>query len=159
MIYEYIWVFFIFVVVANAVFFRIDAQQRIIVDPSLRAPLNRLYGGFAFWLGLPFLLMGAGIASGMVDGVVSYLRFDGNNQLIVAWWALIFAEDALFIFWVFFRRGDEKLSLHTEITQARPKFRIGVRILALALPILHGATLFYSTSSPHFGQWPGANGT
>ena len=158
MTHHYFWIFFFLAMIASAAICRIQAQQRINVDPSLRAPLNRLYGGFAFWLGLPFLLMGAGIVTGLVDGVPSYLMFDGNNSYVIAWHALIFAEDALFIFWVFFRRGDEKLSLHTEITQARPKFRIAARILAIALPLHHAATVYYVTSLPHFGQLPGANG-
>jgi hypothetical protein len=118
-----------------------EARDRIKVDPSLRRPLNRLYGGFVFWLSLPFLMMGMGIATGNVDNIFQYLRLDSGNPYIIGFQALTFAEDALFIYWVFFRRGDHLLALHTEIAHARPKFRVAVRILALALPLLHVATL------------------
>ena len=156
-VYQYSWIVFILVVVANAVFWRMEARDRIKVDPSLRRPLNRLYGGFVFWLSLPFLMMGAGIVTGNVDNIFQFLKLDSGNPFIIATQALLFAEDALFIYWVFFRRGDHLLALHTEIAHARPKLRVGARILAIALPFLHGAALYQATFSPHFGQFFGAH--
>lgn len=157
-LYKYFWIVIILGLVAHAVFSRMEAKDRIKADPSLRKPLNRLYGGFVFWLSLPFLMMGGGIISGYVDDIFHYLRFDSGNPFIIAFHALVFAEDALFIYWIFFRRGDHLLALHTEIAHARPKFRVAVRILAIALPLLHGTTLYQATFSPHFGQFFGANG-
>lgn len=156
-LYQYFWVAVIFVLVANAAFWRYEAIGRIKDDPSLRRPLNRLYAGFAFWTSLPFIVMGGGIASGFVDSIFDYLIIDTQNPFVVAFLALLFAEDALFIYWVFFRRGDHLLALHTELTSARPKFRVAVRVLAGALPLLHCSVLYYTTVSPHFGQFLGAN--
>lgn len=156
-LYQYFWIAIILVLVANAALWRYEAIGRINVDPSLRRPLNRLYAGFAFWTSLPFIVMGGGIASGFVDGMFDYLIIDTQNPFVVAFHALLFAEDALFIYWVFFRRGDHLLALHTELASARPKFRVAVRLLAIALPILHCSVLFYTTVSPHFGQLLGAN--
>lgn len=157
-LYQHFWFVIILGMVGNAVTFRVAARHRIKTDPSLRHPLNRLYGGLAFWLSLPFLLMGGGIVTGNVGGVFQYLMVDTGNLFITAFHGLLFAEDALFIYWVFCRRGDHLLALHTEIASARPKFRVAMRMLAIALPLLQGATLYYATSLPHFGQFFGANG-
>ena len=119
--------------------------------------MNRLYGGFAFWLSLPFFVMGTGIMTGHVDSVFHYLRPDTLNPFIIGFFVLGFAEDALFIYWVFFRQGDRFLALHTELVHERPKFRAAVRGLAIALPLVQGVA-FYLTFSPHFGQLLGAKG-
>ena len=157
-LFQYFWIFIVFVIAANGVVWRIAARDRINADPLLRKPLNRLYGGFVFWLSLPFLMMGLSIISGGVDNVLDYLTADIGNPHILGLYALIFAEDALFIYWVFFRRGDHFLALHTELPLARPKFRFAARMLAVALPLMHGMVLYYVTFSPHFGQFFGAHG-
>jgi len=141
--------------VANAAFWRMEAQGRIGTDPRLARPLNRLYGGFAFWLSLPFLLVGTAVLTGNATSSFDFVTFDAENPYNVGWWALIFGEDALFIYWVFWRAGDEKLSLHTELLDARPKFQVAVKIVAVALPVIH---FLHATFSPHFGQFSGANG-
>lgn len=158
LVIQHFWLISIFIVVGNAVAWRVGATGRIKADPSLRKPLDRLYGGFAFWTSLPFLVMGAGIVTGYVSGVFPYLVIDFRNPFITAFHAVLFVEDALFVFWVFYWRGDHLLALHTEIVSARPKFRIAVRIVAIALPLVHAFTLYQTTSSPHFGQFFGANG-
>ncbi len=147
------WIIIIIALVATAVFWRLEARDRIRIDPSLKKPLNRLYTGFVFWTSLPFLVMGGGILSGHVDNILFYLRFDDDNIFILSFYILIFSEDALFIYWIFLRRGDNLLVLHTEISRDRPKLRIAVQILAVALPFLHGFTLYQATFSPHFGQF------
>jgi hypothetical protein len=154
--FQYAWLLFLLMVLAMAAFWRLQARPRIAADPSLRQPLNRLYGGFAFWLSLPFLLMGAGILTGAVGHTLHYLRFDPQNPFIVAFWLLAVVEDALFFWWVFFRGGDRLLALHTELVNDRQKFRIAMRALAVVLPPLHIATFTYATVSPHFGQALGA---
>ena len=152
------WIVVIIGLVATAVFWRLEARDRIKVDPSLRKPLNRLYTGFVFWTSLPFLVMGAGIISGHVDNILFYLRFDSDNIFIVICYILMFSEDALFLYWIFLRRGDHLLVLHTEIVRDRPKLRVAVRILAITLPFVHGFTLYQATFSPHFGQFFDAMG-
>src|SRR3546814_2497243 len=81
---QYGWLSVLLMVLAIAAFCRLAARPRIAADPALRQPLNRLYGGFAFWLSLPILLVGAGILAGAVDNVLQYLRFDGVNPFVVA---------------------------------------------------------------------------
>ena len=153
---QYFWLLMLLFVLGLAAFWRLAAQPRIAADPALRQPLNRLYGGFAFWLSLPFLLMGAGILAGAVDHVLQYLRFDAGNAFVVAFQIFGIALDALFLYWVFLRGGDCLLALHTELVNDRPKFRIAMRALAVVLPPLHIATIAYATVSPHFGQALGA---
>jgi hypothetical protein len=153
---QYFWLPMLLFVLGLAVFWRLAAQPRIAADPALRQPLNRLYGGFAFWLSLPIMLMGAGILAGAVDNVLLYLRFDGGNVFVVAFWLLVIVEDALFIYWVYFRGGDRLLALHTELVNERQKFRFAARVLAIASPLSHGWAFAYATFSPHFGQALGA---
>lgn len=155
---RHFWMFAILSLVASAAFWRIEARGRIKADPTLREPLNRLYGGFVFWLSLPFLVMGAGIVTGHADNVFEYLRFDAANPFILSFHAVVFAEDALFLVWVFFRNGDELMVLHTEIVDAKAKLRIALRIAAIALPVLHGITFHQATGSSQFGQFLGAIG-
>lgn len=155
-LFRYFWIFIVLSIFASAVVWRMEARDRIKADPTLSEPLNRLYGGFAFWLSLPFLVMGGGIVFGYVDTVFGYFRFDAGNPFILSFHALIFAEDALFLIWVFFRDGDEFVALHTEIVNARPKFRTAVKIAAVALPILYAFSVYQITTSPHFGQFFGA---
>lgn len=151
---RYSWVFFIFVVIANAVHWRLEARARIRADPSLRAPLNRLYAGFAFWVSLPFVLMGVGIVTGSVETIFDYLRIDFDNPYILGFQVLLFALDALLIYWIFVRGGDDLLALHTELEDARPKLRVAARIGAICLPVLHVVSLYnyQVTFAPHFGQ-------
>lgn len=157
-LYRYFWIVCIVVLFATAAFWRMEAKDRIRADPTLRQPMNRLYGGFVFWLSLPFLVMGLGIVTGNVDTVFHYMSLDTDNPYIIGFLFLLFAEDALFMYWVFFQHGDQRLALHTEIAHARPKFRAAARFLAIALPLVHGVVLYQATFSPHFGQFLGANG-
>lgn len=154
--FQYAWLPLLLMVLAMAAFWRLAARPRIAADPALRQPLNRLYGGFAFWLSLPILLMGAGTLAGAVDNVLQYLRFDGGNAFVVAFQVFGIALDVLFLYWVFFRGGDRLLALHTELVNDRPKFRVAMRAFAVLLPPLHVATVAYATFSPHFGQALGA---
>lgn len=153
---QYFWLPMLLFVLGLAAFWRLAARPRIAADPALRQSLNRLYGGFAFWLSLPFLLMGAGILAGAVDHVLQYLRFDASNPFVVAFQVVGIVWDLLFLYWVFFRGGDRLLALHTELVNNRPKFRFAMRALAVVLPPLHIWTIAYATFSPHFGQALGA---
>lgn len=157
-VFQYSWVFIVLVVFANAVFWRFDARKRIKADSSLRRPLNRLYGGFAFWLSLPFLVMGAGITLGQSGHVFEFLRFDYTNPFVAGFHMLVIAEYGLFAYWVFFAGGADHLALHTEIVNARPKFRLAARVLGVLLPLQYGGIVLYATFSPHFGQLAGAFG-
>lgn len=157
-VFRYSWIILIAFVVASAIFWRIEAKDRIAADPTLRQPLNRLYVGFVFWLSLPFLVMGLGIVTGNVDSVFYYLQLDTDNLYVISFVVILFVEDALFIFWVFFRHGDQRLALHLELAHERAKFRVAVKTVAIALPMVHGFMLYQMTVSPHFGQLLGARG-
>ena len=153
---QYFWLAMLVFVVGLAAVWRFRARRRIAADPSLRQPLNRLYGGFAFWLALPCLVMGAGILSGAVGHTLAYLRFDAGNPFIVGFWLLAAAEDALFIWWVFFRGGADRIALHAELPQHRPQARLIARGLAVAVPLSHATALYQATFSPQLGQLFGA---
>jgi len=150
---RHFWLFTILLNVASAAFWRIKARGRIKADPTLREPLNRLYGGYVFWLSLPFLVMGAGIVTGHTHTFFEYLRFDAADPFILSFHALVIAEDALFLVWVFFRNGDETMALHKDTVDARSKFRITLRIVAIAAPVLHVFVVYRATSSSQFGQF------
>ncbi len=158
LIFQYSWALIVLVVLANAAFWRIEARHRINSDPSLRRPLNRLYGGFAFWLSLPFLVMGVGIVFGETGSAFAYLRLDFTNLFVAAFHIVVVTEYGLFAYWVFFAGGADQLALHTELLHARPKFRLGARVLAGVLPLQYVGTMLYTTFSPHFGQLAGAIG-
>ena len=153
---QYFWLALLAFVLGLAAFWRFQARPRIAADPALRQPLNRLYGGFAFWLSLPLLLMGAGILAGAAPHFLAYLRFDAGQPFIVAFWLLVVAEDALFLWWVFLRGGDERIALHAELPNRMPQARLAVRALAVAVPLSHSAALAYATFSPQLGQRLGA---
>lgn len=137
---------------------RFAAGHRIAADPALRRPPNRLYSGFAFWLSLPFLVMGAGVLSGSVETTLHFLRFDLSNPFIVAFYLLAVVEDALFIWWIFFRDGDRLLALHTELPVNGPRFRLAVRGFAILMLLSQAGSVYYATSSPHLEQFLGALG-
>jgi hypothetical protein len=156
LVFQYAWVPLLLFVLGLAAAWRVAARHRIAADPSLRQPLNRLYGGFAFWLSLPFLVMGAGILSGSVETVFHFLRFDLANPFIAAFYLLAVVEDALFIYWIFLRDGDQLLALHSELPVQSPRFRLIVRGFALLVPVSQVWSVVQVTTSPHFGQFLGA---
>ena len=155
---RYFWLAVIFFILGLAIFWRLEANDRIVSDPSLKKPLNRLYSGFAFWTSLPFLLMGLGILTGNVESVFHYLVLGTDKSFVIASQVFLFALDVLFIYWVFFRDGDQLIALHTELVQDRPKLRVAVKGLAIAIPIVQCLGFYQATFSPHFGQWLGAQG-
>jgi hypothetical protein len=153
---QFFWLPVLLLVLGLAAFWRLQARPRIAADPSLRLPLNRLYGGFAFWLALPVAFMGAGILAGAVPHVLHFLRFDPGSPFVVAFWLLVVVEDALLLWWVFRRGGDERIALHAELPQHRPQVRLGARVLAVAAPLSQAFALAYATFSPQLGQFLGA---
>ena len=80
-------------------------------DPRASAEAIALRRWFAIFSELPWLVMGAGILIGDVPNIWYYFRPQDRNPFVLAWFASVFLLAFYFAYWVFFRRGAQKVVL------------------------------------------------
>ena len=108
---RYFWLLAIAVTTVNAAIWWHRAQANIAARPELEVGYRRLIRGLLVYGSIPWLVMGAGIVFGRVDGVFSYFN-PKNGPYVVAWYASVVILWLLSAAWLFFMRGAEQLIEH-----------------------------------------------
>lgn len=118
---KYFWIACVAVTILNALIMKFRSRKYIARNPSLAAGYQRLFWGSLFWLNVPCVVMGIGILSGNVDSVDVYIKPQGMNYFIVAFYAVIVIEWLLCAYWILCRDGANVLYTHPGMLRHDPK--------------------------------------
>lgn len=88
------------------------AKMYIAMEPSMEPSYRRLLKGWAFWMCLPWVVMGVGSLIGRVPTVIHFLKPQDGNPFVLVFWAVLVSEIMLGAHWIFLRGGAETLSRH-----------------------------------------------
>jgi hypothetical protein len=115
LVYRHLWALFVLASVVSSRAWWAEARNRMGSDPSLEPGYRRLYRGYLFWTNLPWLLMGLGIAPGLVPGTVDFLFPSSGNGFVLAWWVAVYGLLGLATWWMLAAGGAEMLERHPGI--------------------------------------------
>lgn len=106
---SYFWAFAILTTYFNAAFFKRSAKDNIQQNPELAAGYSKFIRNYSFWMNVPWFVMGIGC---IFDRLTfwHYLRPGDGNPFVIAWWILMPVLYVLSFYWIFFRKGAEKLA-------------------------------------------------
>jgi hypothetical protein len=94
-------------------------RPHIEAQPELLAGYRRLIYWNAFWMSLPWLVMGVGVNIGGVPTFLNFLRHMIGGPFVWAFWVVLFTEFLLLGYWAIWRGGAETLSAHPGIATYR----------------------------------------
>jgi hypothetical protein len=115
---RYGWVFLLAGTLLNVPCLWRRARPRIAEHPELATGYRRLIREFAFWVSLPWLVMGFGVVVGSVPTIFNFLSPVAGGPFVWAWWLVIYAEFLLVLYWVVFRSGAEVLACYPGVLYA-----------------------------------------
>lgn len=96
----------------NVLAIRRRARLHIVAHPELAAGYRRLLRGFAFWMSLPWLVMGVGCTIGGVPTLFHFLRPVAGGPFVWAFWVVAYTEFLLLGWWAVRGGGAEALVRH-----------------------------------------------
>jgi hypothetical protein len=115
LIYRHLWAAFVLVSVVSSCAWWPEARHRVRSDPALEPGYRRLCRGYLFWTNVPWLLMGLGVASGLVPSSLDFANPSTGNVFVVLWWVAMYGLLALASYWMLAAGGAELLERHPGI--------------------------------------------
>jgi hypothetical protein len=120
LIMQHAWLLLLGGVLINVPLLWRRARPHIAAHPELEAGYRRLIRGSAFWMSLPWLVMGVGCVIGGVPSFLDYLFPLTGGPFVWAFWAVLYTEFLLLGYWAVWRGGAEALVRHPGFTNVRP---------------------------------------
>lgn len=111
-LFKHFWVALIVFNVANGLIMWNRAQDTIKANPELQTGYRKLFWAFMVLGALPFVLMGAGIASGQVGSFVHFLFPGQGNWYVSSWYGALGIGLLIGSIWMFALDGAEMLERH-----------------------------------------------
>jgi hypothetical protein len=102
--FKYFWALAIVITCINAVIMGFYMKQG-----SAKERLKMMLGS-AFWLNVPWIVMGIGSTIGKVPTFFHFFRPRDGNPFVLAWWASVAVVYLIGSYWIFIGRGAEKLA-------------------------------------------------
>lgn len=112
---QYGWLAMLAIMWVNVVLIQRRIQPHREAFPELEPGYRRLIRGFAFWMSLPWLVMGIGCTIGGVPTIFHYLFPLTGGPFVWAFWIVCFAEYILLGYWAIRCYGAEMLVRHPGI--------------------------------------------
>ena len=116
---RYAWAVILAGMLLNIPFLWRRARPYIAAHPELVAGYRRLIRGFAFWICLPWLVMGVGCTIGGVPMFVQFFRPAVGGPFVWAFWVVMYAEFLLLGYWAVWGGGAEALVRHPGLIDFR----------------------------------------
>lgn len=107
---KHVWVLFILMTFVNAAIWWRRGTEHRQRDPSVTEDYRSLIRGFVTWGNVPWLVMGVGILFGGVPSVFHYFNPRSPNPFIPAFFVSIVLVWIVGTYWLFVRRGAERLA-------------------------------------------------
>jgi hypothetical protein len=144
---HYSWAVVLVALLANALWLSWRARWR---DEALRKGDQLIILGLVLMIGLPAVVMGAGILSGGAPDLWAFGRLAEHNPFVMAYAGVILTLDFALLYWIYLRGGDQFLAPHLPVlggkaVAASPN---AVRLAALTLVALQLCGLLLRTSMP-----------
>ena len=83
------------------------AQKHIASDPSLGEGYRRMLKHYAFWMSLPWIVMGVGIVIGGIPSVFHFFRPRDGNPYVLTFHVTVICLWILSVVWIYFRGGQK----------------------------------------------------
>jgi hypothetical protein len=115
------WLLFLGVVLLNVPILWHRSRPQIAAHPELEAGYRRLIRGLAFWMSLPWLVMGLGYMVGGVQTLRDFLRPAAGGPYVWALWAVVYAELVLLGYWAVWGGGAKALVRHPGVINIRTR--------------------------------------
>jgi hypothetical protein len=109
---QYAWVVLLACTLLNIASLWRSVRPRVAAHPELAAGYRRLIRGLAFWLSLPWLVMGVGCTIGGVPSFRNFLKPAVGGAFVWAFWVVVIAEFLLLGYWAMWGGGAEALVRH-----------------------------------------------
>jgi len=132
---NYIWIAFIAATMINALVWWRRGRDHIARKPELGQGYKRLVLGFIFWGSVPWAVMGLGLLVGGVSSCQDYLKPQGANPWVLAWYVTVICLWVLSLWWIFGGNGAQALVDHPGLFNfplPKPKH---VKLLACAMTL------------------------
>jgi len=100
------------VTIINAFIMKGRVRPHIDQNPELEPGYNKLLKGFVFFSTIPWLIMGFGILTGLVNDPLECLNIRSMNPVAIAFSSYCFAMYLVAAYWVYFNGGAEMLAAH-----------------------------------------------
>ena len=135
---RYGWLFLVVGVLINVPILWCRSRPQIAARPDLEAGYRRLIRGSAFWMSLPWLVMGIGCTVGGVPTIWHFLRPAVGGPYVWAFWAVLDAEFLLLGYWAVWGGGAKALVRHPGVINFRTRsvrrmrrFLVGMAVLGV----------------------------
>jgi hypothetical protein len=109
---KYFWLLAIAFTGINLLIFKRRSRKHIKENPIVEKGYSVLFRGYLFWMNIPWLIMGIGIAFGGVPSVWHYFRPGDRNPYVLVWYGAVFALWIIGTVWLFFKGGAEMIAQH-----------------------------------------------
>ncbi len=109
---KHFWVLFIVATVANGLIFKFRSRKYIKENPELKDGYDILFKGWIFYGNIPWVIMGIGVMTGMVESVFEFFDIGGLKPIVVLFYLSVVVLWILGSRWIYFRGGAEMLSKH-----------------------------------------------
>lgn len=131
MLPEYFWIIAIAVTCLNAFMIGYFMKKATAHD-RIKVAL-----GAAFWLNVPWIVMGFGSTIGGVPSIWHYFKPRDGNPFVLAWWAAILAVYVISSYWIFIGNGAAKLAwigqMYDDSVKSAIRSELGVKIVFLLM--------------------------
>jgi hypothetical protein len=116
------WLFFVGVILLNALLLKERFKPYIQQNPSLEEGYVKIYRGFVYYASLPFIVMGIGTMFGGIKSPSDLFSVPNlQNPYVLAFYATLYLLWFLLVIWIFFMGGADFLEEHRGIfTNATP---------------------------------------
>jgi hypothetical protein len=108
-LFKYFWALAIALGCFSAVWMSFHMKQA-----SAKERLKMMLGS-AFWMNVPWIVMGIGSTIGGVPTFFHFLRPKDGNPFVLAWWASVVAVYVIASYWIFIGQGAAKLAKYEVI--------------------------------------------
>lgn len=129
---KHFWLMAILISFVNMAIFKKRILEHTSEKPELKEGYEKLIKGYMIYGNIPLVVMGIGCTIGKIPNVFEFFRPKSGNIYVLAFFAAIFLEWILGVYWLFFKNGAQMLVDYPGMFRTDFKSPRAVKIFFLA---------------------------
>ena len=134
-IFNYTWVMFIAVTIANGLVLKYRSKKYIAQNPDLKKGYDKYFKGWLFYGNIPWVIMMVGSLTGLTHSTFEYFSPRTLNPIVLIFHLSIIILWVLSVRWIYFKNGAEFIETHPGLME-KSSFRENKNVKAKQLKLL-----------------------
>jgi hypothetical protein len=155
LIFKHFWIACIIVMFVNYFILKNETQKYIQQNTDLKTGYDKLFKAFLIFGTIPWIIMGLGDLSGMVNNVFDFLNPKALNPFVLALHLYMIIVYVMLIRWIYFKKGAEFLVQHPDFFRINAGWRKSIQPTPILIKLFFALMLLGGISAM-VGMWVAA---